>query len=825
MPLTSWSSSNCPTPYQQQQVKGDGGMSYLPLAVGGERNGPPIDTAGAAAGGGGGSSSSSGSYGPVVAGTTSYPMIPSMEDLVISLTPDGQRCSSSSRGVSTSSSSGAQGFSALSWGCSNPWWAGSESRWGFVTRLVKTLLLHGGGCRGVCPELAMAWLLLESSKPPPLPSTSTAATAASAGGLGEGSTERGNGVGEKGLGGYSVQQQQEGVGGRGGGVTHWPSPQQLQAARAAAKEVMAGAAASQQQQGQGQSSQQQQQQLLQLSVAEALGAIESAAGNMKAARKVLGAALSAALGMVGVGGGGGQGRGGGGGVVGAVVRSGQGVGAAAAAAEAAVLLALRLAEMEVSAGMAAAAAGSSRSSGGGGGGGVTSTASGGVGGSSSSRHSGFIGPEVSGCVDRARLALASCLAGVTSYTPPAVGKGSNRKGAAVEATGSLVSKELLVAARRAVQDQFSALLAVGGGGLDRATADVLLAAAQLEWLTGISQGKEGEGIAAAVAVLRQVGKIVPQDVRHRSVWHEGLVVWSCGVLVRGAMGGLFGGGAGVSPSEVQAAIARGLALWARNRKLLELLVVVGSLRHWRSGLRVMLLQHCEMWPSAVAWGVVCKSEVVGVGGGEEGGGVVRYRVKGMLEKAVGGMGWAARQKRRVQLELMMKSQQQQGEQYSGGRGGAGGGGAAGGGSGDGGGGVGVAPAAKVAAAGAAAGAEEGGVDEGTSGGSSSSLSSCSLWEEEYHGCGHVGSLWKMYLEWAGVRGGGVEAARKVFFRGLHACPGDKGLWLEGLGGAVGDLGSGEAQGLMSAMEEREVMRRVEVVEVMLEEIQEQEEEQ
>jgi hypothetical protein len=204
---------------------------------------------------------------------------------------------------------------------------------------------------------------------------------------------------------------------------------------------------------------------------------------------------------------------------------------------------------------------------------------------------------------------------------------------------------------------------------------------------------------------------------------------------------------------------------------------------------------------------------------------VRYRVKGMLEKAVGGVSWAVRQKRKVQMHMLLRSQSQQDNGRAGVTAAAAAGGGGGGMQGSG-----FTPVSGLAAA--AGPGESTGRSVGLEGGSSSSdssynnsFSSFCLWEEEFHGCGHVGGLWAMYLQWAGLRGAGMEAARKVFFRGLHACPGDKGLWLEGLGGAVGDLGSGEAQGLMVALEEREVMKRVEMVEAMLEEIQEQEEQQ
>lgn len=92
--------------------------------------------------------------------------------------------------------------------------------------------------------------------------------------------------------------------------------------------------------------------------------------------------------------------------------------------------------------------------------------------------------------------------------------------------------------------------------------------------------------------------------------------------------------------------------------------------------------------------------------------------------------------------------------------------------------------------------------------------------DAWYGCTHVAQLWRLYMHWEAAAGR-LEAARKVLLRGLHACPGSKQLWLEGLGGAVGDLAPAEAKGLMGALEEREVLVRVDVMEVVLQHLDQQ----
>ncbi|WIA34227.1 hypothetical protein OEZ86_012580 [Tetradesmus obliquus] len=60
--------------------------------------------------------------------------------------------------------------------------------------------------------------------------------------------------------------------------------------------------------------------------------------------------------------------------------------------------------------------------------------------------------------------------------------------------------------------------------------------------------------------------------------------------------------------------------------------------------------------------------------------------------------------------------------------------------------------------------------------------------------------------------GRQEAARRLFLRALHECPGFKALWLAGFRALAEGLNPREASGLMSAMQEREVLLRADVYE-------------
>lgn len=60
-----------------------------------------------------------------------------------------------------------------------------------------------------------------------------------------------------------------------------------------------------------------------------------------------------------------------------------------------------------------------------------------------------------------------------------------------------------------------------------------------------------------------------------------------------------------------------------------------------------------------------------------------------------------------------------------------------------------------------------------------------------------------------------ENARKLFLRAVHECPGSKALWLSGFEALCEGMQPREARGLMAAMQEKEVLTRTDVYEVLL----------
>jgi hypothetical protein len=80
---------------------------------------------------------------------------------------------------------------------------------------------------------------------------------------------------------------------------------------------------------------------------------------------------------------------------------------------------------------------------------------------------------------------------------------------------------------------------------------------------------------------------------------------------------------------------------------------------------------------------------------------------------------------------------------------------------------------------------------------------------------HCPALWQLYLQLE-LGQGNEAAARRVFLRGLHACPGAKELWLAGLGKLAAGMAGRELSGLLDSMAERGVRSRTDVYEVLLE---------
>lgn len=88
-------------------------------------------------------------------------------------------------------------------------------------------------------------------------------------------------------------------------------------------------------------------------------------------------------------------------------------------------------------------------------------------------------------------------------------------------------------------------------------------------------------------------------------------------------------------------------------------------------------------------------------------------------------------------------------------------------------------------------------------------------------------LWRAYLafELDALKApsqppGRPDAARRVFFRALHACPWSKTLWLEGFKqlSAGGALTGNELGDLCETMREKELRLRTDIYEILLQEV-------
>jgi hypothetical protein len=97
-------------------------------------------------------------------------------------------------------------------------------------------------------------------------------------------------------------------------------------------------------------------------------------------------------------------------------------------------------------------------------------------------------------------------------------------------------------------------------------------------------------------------------------------------------------------------------------------------------------------------------------------------------------------------------------------------------------------------------------------------------QDGYRGWGSCGQIWLRYIQFE-LNLGRQEAARRLFLRALHECPGFKALWLAGFRALAEGLNPREASGLMSAMQEREVLLRADVYEVLLADMAEQQQQQ
>jgi hypothetical protein len=502
---------------------------------------------------------------------------------------------------------------------------------------------------------------------------------------------------------------------------------------------------------------------------DAYGCCEAAMGKTKTARKVLESALTLATSAAA-----------------ANARAGAAeTDAAAAAAAVGPLLALHLAQLELSA-------------------------------LSSSK----------GAAERAHAALHACLAG-EPYNAPSAAAAAAVPGQQQQQQGLLVDKPL-TKARRGFQDRIPQLLATAGGSLTPAAAATVAAAALFELTVGLLSGRVGKGLDAAAAVYKQVTSAVPESVRAASQQHERLQVLHCQMLVAAAVGAadalvppLAAGRsvasskktgtatsaaaaaaaaaaataaslvAAVTPARARSALAAALQLHPNSQPLLNLQVWLDHSCHTLAGLRRQLAALADLNPSPGLWGIVLQAEGLRPGG--------RVRMRALFERALAApapLTWHQQQRLQRQqqqrawaaalAELPAIPQQQQQQE------------------------------------------EEGGKDEqrqrrllaaATSASEAAAQLELPL-QDSYRGWGSCGSIWLCYIQFE-LGLGRQEAARRLFLRALHECPGFKALWLAGFRALAEGLNPREASGLMSAMQEREVLLRADVYEVLLADMAEQ----
>lgn len=77
-------------------------------------------------------------------------------------------------------------------------------------------------------------------------------------------------------------------------------------------------------------------------------------------------------------------------------------------------------------------------------------------------------------------------------------------------------------------------------------------------------------------------------------------------------------------------------------------------------------------------------------------------------------------------------------------------------------------------------------------------------------------LWRCYLAYELEITHNIDAARRVFFRAIHACPWDKALWLDGFQKMSSVLTAKELSELQDIMREKELRLRTDVYEILLE---------
>ncbi|GFR52209.1 hypothetical protein Agub_g14749, partial [Astrephomene gubernaculifera] len=379
-----------------------------------------------------------------------------------------------------------------------PWFLQHESRRAFVARALRSLIA-GGPCEDH-PQLCLAYLLVEASQA--LADDDTTATITTASDAAPTPTEP------------QQQPQQQ------------PLPC-LDRARQAARSLLS-------------------QHRNSLPLLAALAALEEAAGQTRAARRIRDAALA---------------------------------GAAALPEQQRHLLPLlvhQYVEAERAAAAAAAAAAADATAGGGGGGG------------------GGGGATAAAALEHALRAHHVLRWFLTAAAAAAPTGGCTTATAAAAVTyvpykaGGAVTRDDVAAARRGFESRIPGLLATRGGSLDAPSASHLYLGGLFECLTGrLFPAAGGGGTAAALTVFKHAAAAVPAAVRQASGYHEALAVSYCGLLVSElAEGGTgSGGGGGVQPGRVRDVLMQALELYPHSPLLLALRVQLGRALRGRCRLR------------------------------------------------------------------------------------------------------------------------------------------------------------------------------------------------------------------------------------------------
>jgi hypothetical protein len=386
--------------------------------------------------------------------------------------------------------------------------------------------------------------------------------------------------------------------------------------------------------------------------------------------------------------------------------------------------------------------------------------------------------------------------------------------------GGLLAEAQLRAARVTFQQQIPGLISSAGGFLTPTAGSTIAAAALFELVVGLRRGHAAAGLDAAVAVCKQVSAAVPEAVRATSTQHEQLAVLQCHMLVAAATGSIKplapglslqdsskGGGASagrstasssmdsalaaslaaaVPPARAREGLAAALQLYPQSNTLLQLQVALDHACLTLSGLRRQLAALLEMNPSPWLWAVALQAEALRPGG--------RVRLGVLFERALAAptaLQWHQQERlqrqrntrawdaacadlappprQQVQQEGQGRAQQQRQQLLQ---------------------------------------------QPVTSQGRAAVLQDLAVWDG-YRGWGHCeAGLWQQYIQHE-LGLGRLDAARKLFLRAVHAMPGAKGLWLSGFGAVCAGMQPRECSGLLNVMQEREVMVRTDVYEVLL----------